>query len=160
MSATASTNLPSVDEWMTMRAKLVAVIGDTPATTLLSVLPQPVDGGFASNGRLDQMETRLRIEITELCAEMHTEFAHVRTEMRTGFADVRAEFADVRTEMRTGFAEVRVEIADVRADIADVRSEISKSAADTLKSMRALFFQLIGVMCTLGGFAIAAAKLL
>ncbi len=146
MSATASTNLPSVDEWMTMRAKLVAVIGDTPATTLLSVLPQPVDGGFASNGRLDQMETRLRSEITELRADMHTEFADVRTEMRTGLADVR-------TEMRTG-------LADLRTEIADVRSQISKSAADTLKSMRALFFQLIGVMCTLGGFGIAAAKLL
>ncbi len=117
MSATTSTHLPSVDEWMTMRAKLVAVIGDTPATTLLSVLPQPVEGGFASNGRLDQMETRLS-------AEMHT-----------GFVDVRTEIADVRTE-------------------------ISKSAADTLKSMRAMFLQLIGVMCTLGGFAIAAAKLL
>jgi hypothetical protein len=110
----------------------------TPATTLLSVLPQPVDGGFASNGRLDQMETRLRSEITELRAEMHTGLAAIRVEI----------------------AEVRVEIADVRADIADVRAEISKSAADTLKSMRALFFQLIGVMCTLGGFAIAAAKLL
>ena len=139
MSATASTNLPSVDEWMTMRAKLVAVIGDSPATTLLSVLPQPVDGGFASNGRIDQFETRLR-------AEMHTEFADVRTEMRTGFADVRSE-------MRTAFADVRVEIADVR-------TEISKSAADTLKSMRAMFLQLIGVMCTLGAFAIAASKLL
>jgi hypothetical protein len=127
---------------MTMRAKLVAVIGETPATTLLSVLPQPVDGGFASNGRLDQIETRLRGEITELRADMHT------------------EFADVRTEMRTGFAEVRVEIAEVRVEIADVRAEIAKSAADTLKSMRALFFQLIGVMCTLGGFAIAAAKLM
>jgi hypothetical protein len=117
MSATASAHLPSVDEWMTMRAKLVAVIGDTPASTLLSVLPQPVEGGFASNGRLDQMETRLRGEIVELRAEMRTELANVRT-------------------------------------------EISKSAAETLKSMRALFFQLIGVMCTLGGFAIAAAKLL
>ena len=58
MSANASTHLPSVDEWMTMRTKLVAVIGGTPATTLLSVLPQPVNGGFASNGRLDQIETR------------------------------------------------------------------------------------------------------
>ncbi len=160
MSATAPTNLPSVDEWMTMRAKLVAVIGDTPATTLLSVLPQPVQGGLASNGRLDQMETRLHGEITELRADTHTEFADVRseiavlrTEMRTGFADVRAQFAEVRSE----FADVR---AEMRTGFAEVRSEISKSAADTLKSMRAMFLQLIGVMGTLGGLAVAGAKLL
>jgi hypothetical protein len=146
MSATASTHLPSVDEWMTMRAKLVAVIGDTPATTLLSVLPQPVDGGFASNGRLEQMEARLRGEITELRAETHTEFAHVRSEIAVLRTDMRTEFTDVRSEMRIGFAEIRTEIA--------------KSAADTLKSMRGMFFQLVGVMCTLGGLAIAAAKFL
>jgi hypothetical protein len=94
MSATASTPLPSVDDWMTMRAKLVAVMGNTPATTLLSVLPQPVDGGFASNGRLDQMETRLRSEITDLRAEMHTAFAEVRVEI----ADVRAEISKSAAE--------------------------------------------------------------
>ena len=66
---------------------------------------------------------------------------------------MHTEFADVRTEMRTGFA-------NGRTDTADVRTEISKSAAGTPKSMRAMFFQLIGVMCTLGGFAFAAAKLL
>jgi hypothetical protein len=101
-----TTNLPTLDEWIEMRAKLVTVLGDQPAATLLSLFPNPVDGGFATNVRVDLMEQR------------------------------------------------------IRADMAELRTEIALASAENLKAMRALFFQLVGVMCTLGGFAIAAAKLL
>jgi hypothetical protein len=208
MSATISTNLPSVDDWMTMRARLIDVMGDPSATTLLSVFPQPAEGGFASNGRLDLMETRLRAEIrtsaSDLRAEFRSEFVSVRTEvaesasslraeiaesasdirteMRSEFVSVRAETASLRDEMRAEFVSVRAEtallrsdmraefaaargetkagFAEVRAEFADVRTEIAKSASETLKSMRAMFLQQLGLLCSMAALVVAGVKLL
>ena len=143
---TTTPTLPSLSDWMTMRAKVTSVLGEQPATTLLALLPSPVEGGFATNNRLDLLETRLRSEILEL-----------RGEMRAEIANVRAEIAEFRGELR---AEIVGLNGELRAEVAGLRTEIAKSALDTIRSMRSMFFQLVGVMVSLGGIALAVAKFL
>lgn len=150
MTSSAASNLPSIDEWMVLRAKLTAVLGDEHATTLLSVLPSPVDGGFASNGRLDLMESRLRADLAATNGRIDASASAVRSELG-------GEIAATNARIDSGLAatNARIDVMESR-----LRAEIVQASSDTLKSMRALFFQLVGVMCTLGGFDIAAAKLL
>jgi hypothetical protein len=48
-----ATNLPTLDEWMDLRARLTDVFGEQPTKTLLTLLPAPTEGGFATNVRID-----------------------------------------------------------------------------------------------------------
>ena len=176
---TAATALPTLDEWMTMRARITEMIGETSATTLLSLLPSPVEGGLVTNNRIDLMEAGLRGEIgatnnridlmeaglrgeigatnnridlmeAGLRGELQTEIAGLRGEIRT-------DIAELRGELRSEISSVRTEIADLRGDL---RTEIARSASETVRSMRSMFLQLVGVMVSLGGITLAVAKLL
>jgi hypothetical protein len=175
--------LPSLDAWMIMRARITDVLGEQPAATLLSVLPSLVDGGYASNERLGQMESRLRselkteisgvrTEIAELRGELKTEIAELRGEMRTEFAAVRREMAELRGELKGEIAELRGELkgeiallrGELRTEMADLRgelkAEIAAGNAQTRSAMRTMFFQQIGFLVSLAGLVLVVAKLL
>ena len=63
-----ATNLPTLDEWMDLRARLTDVFGEQPTKTLLTLLPAPTEGGFATNVRIDQLElvTNSRFDKSEI----------------------------------------------------------------------------------------------
>jgi chromosome segregation ATPase len=175
--------LPSLDAWMMMRARITDVLGEQSATTLLSVLPSLVDGGYASNERLGQMESRLRSELKTEISGVRTEIADLRGELKTEIAELRgelkAEIAELRGEMRTEFAAVRREMAELRGElkgeiaelrtelrteIADLRgelkAEIAAGNAQTRSALRTMFFQQIGFLVSLAGIVLVVAKLL
>ena len=151
-----------------MRAKVTSVLGEQPATTLLSLLPSPVEGGFATNNRLDLMETRLRTEIVALRGELRSEIVATNNRIDLLVTSLRAEIAELRSELRGDIASTnnRIDLVEtrLRSEIVELRGElrtqIAESALETIRSMRAMFLQLIGVMVSLGGIALAVAKFL
>jgi hypothetical protein len=186
MSTSAPTNLPTIDEWMGMRAMLVTVLGEQPATTLLTVLPPIAEGGFATNNRVDLLDLRVNARFDRLEASMIARFdqAEARTNSRFEQVNSRFEQVEARTNSRFDKVDARFDKVDARLDHlensttarfahaderlrseisglrSDLTAEITRSASDNLKSMRAMFLQLVGVMCTMGGLVIAAAKFL
>ena len=182
----AAPALPTLDEWMTMRARITEVIGERPATTLLSLLPSPVEGGLVTNNRIDLMELGLRGDLRAQCSdlrgelvamgsELRSELVAMGSELRSEIAGLqgevlatntrldlmetrlRAEISSSNSELRSEISAIRTEIADLRGDL---RTEIASSASETLRSMRSMFLQLVGVMISLGGITLAVAKLL
>ena len=171
----AAPALPTLDEWMTMRARITEVIGERPATTLLSLLPSPVEGGLVTNNRIDLMELGLRGDLRAQCSDLRGELVAMGSELRSELAGLqgevlatntrldlmetrlRAEISSSNSELRSEISAIRTEIADLRGDL---RTEIASSASETLRSMRSMFLQLVGVMISLGGITLAVAKLL
>ena len=103
--------------------RLEAVLGQEEAETLMAHLPpvtwQEVVTKTDLQVQLNATTSMLRGEM----AELRTEMADLRTELRTEMADLRTELrtemADLRTEVRTGAASLRTEMAELRTELAD-----------------------------------------
>jgi hypothetical protein len=127
--------------------KLVPVLGDADANTLMSQFPSL---------EADELVTKqfLRAEISGVRGEMHTEFADVRGvisdlrgEMHTAFADVRGEISDLRGEMHTEFADVR---GEMRLEIERVNTNLERKINHQTIWLGSLFVTALGVLRLLG----------
>ena len=99
----------------------------------------------------DTSELATKIDI----AEVRTEIAELRTELKTEIAELRTELktdiAGVRTELKTDIAGVRTEIAELRTDL---KAEIAQTSNRTVYILGGLIGILIVIdrMLPLFGF--------
>lgn len=92
--------------WALMR-RLIEVLGEEEAETLMESLPPVVWSQLATKDDLAALEERLR-------AEMNGQFALVRGE----FAELKGEFAEFKGELRGDLAELRGEFVEFKGEIA------------------------------------------
>jgi uncharacterized coiled-coil DUF342 family protein len=85
------------------------------AEALAEALGEATQGDLATKGDL---------------AEVRTEIADLRTELKTEIAEVRTEIAGLRSELKTEIAQLRSEL---RTEIAAVRTEMAEMKAELLK---------------------------
>ena len=76
----------------------------------------------------DEVENHTLRLLQEMRAEMRTELAATRAEMREGLAETRNELAATRTEMREGFAEVRQRLSIVEDSLGKVIEAVTEIA--------------------------------
>ena len=79
-------------------------------------------------------------------AEVKTEIAEVKSELKADIAEVRTEITEVKSELKADIAEVRTEIAEVKselkAEIAEVRTEVAAVRTEMAERFEALYKQL------------------
>ena len=79
---------------MDLRARLANVFGEQPTKTLLTLLPAPTEGGFATNGRIDQLELAPAARFDKVDAQ----FDALETLIKNQFAEFSKELAAMRAE--------------------------------------------------------------
>ena len=108
------TNLPTLDEWMDLRARLTDVFGEQPTKTLLTLLPAPTEGGFATNVRIDQLElvTNSRFDQLELATNSRFDKSEIATTARFDRTDaeVKARFDQFETSVAARFDRTDAEV--------------------------------------------------
>ena len=96
------------------------------AEALAEALGEATQGDLATKADLAEIRT----EIAKLKNELKTEIADLRTERKAEVAEIRTEIADLRTELKSEIAglrsEQRTESAAVRAEIADTKTNLLK----------------------------------
>ena len=61
----------------------------------------------------------LEAAVTSDIAEVRTEIAAVKSELKADIAEVRTEITEVKSELKAEIAEVRTEVAAVRTEMAE-----------------------------------------
>ncbi len=83
--------------------RLVKVIGEEHAETLMQCTFPDGRDQLATKDDLRTLETNLRAEFAEFKSEIRTELAEFKSEIRTEFAEFKSE---IRTELRTEIAKL------------------------------------------------------
>ena len=108
---------PSETKRLALFEKLVEVLEDEPAVTLMEYLPP---GGW------DQVATKADLAATE--ERINGRFADVNAKIDTGLADVNAKIdtglADVNAKIDTGLADVN---AKIDTGLADTRNDMLRA---------------------------------
>ena len=115
--------------WALMR-RLIEVLGEEEAETLMESLPPVVWSQLATKDDLAALEERLRAE------------------MNGQFAQLRGEFAELKGE----FAELKGEFAELKGDLAEFKGEVALQLA---RLTRTMVFTFIGVSVAMLGVMVA-----
>lgn len=95
----------------------------------------------------DNVATKLDI------AEVKTEIAQLRTEVKTEIAQLKTEIAELRTEVKTDIAQLKTEMAALRVEL---KTDIATLKVDMVRwIVGAIAFNLLGTI----GLMIAVAEL-
>ena len=134
----------TAQQWSQLSASLVNTLGDAQADTLMSLLPLPNEGGYATKadvaslgGEIAQLRaemssnrSELKIEMAELRTELKTEIMGNRSELKTEImgnrSELKTEIAALRSEMAIGFAAVDSRFAEVDSRFAQVDSRFAQ----------------------------------
>jgi len=95
--------------WALMR-RLIEVLGEEEAETLMESLPPMVWNQVATKDDLSALEERLRTEMNGQFAEFRGEFEAFKSEMMGEFAELKGEFAAFKGEMMGEFAAFKGEM--------------------------------------------------
>ncbi len=143
-------NPMSIDEQarLDLRLRLIDVLGETPAATLMqSVPPLPYDD-LAKKTDIDVAVRDLRSETatlsTELRGEMATLSTDLRGEMATLSSELRGEMATLSTDLRGEMLGLKTEL---RGDMVGLRGDISLELARHLRiTVVANFVSILGAV--------------
>ncbi len=120
----AATNLPTLDEWMDLRARLTGVFGEQPTKTLLTLLPAPTEGGFATNVRIDQLGLATNSRFDQLGFATTARFDKTDGEVKARFdqleTSVTARFDKTDGEVKARFDQLETSVT-ARFDKLDAR---------------------------------------
>jgi|GEM_PF-805511 len=123
-------------------------LGPQQAAPLLAVL-QDLDRKIENQKNAVKADLLLELATKADIANVRTEIADLRTELKGDIADLRTELkgdiADLRTELKGDIAGLRTEIAEVRSDL---KIEIAKIQGE-FKSIR-LWMKLLVAIGILG----------
>jgi len=100
-------------------------LGPQQAGPLLAVL-QDLDRKIEDQKNALKADLLLELATKADIANLRTEIADLRTELKGDIASVRTEIADLRTELKGDIADLRTEL---KGDIADLRQEFTASFA-------------------------------
>ena len=130
---------PSEMKRLTLYEKLIDVLGEEPAVTLMENLPP---GGW------DQVASKADIEARR--AEVNGQFAQVNAKIDGGFAAVNGQFAAVNgqfAEVNGQFAEVNAKIdggfAALRGDMGAMEGRMDRRAG---RDIRIVVFTTVGAV--------------
>ena len=101
--------------WALMR-RLIEVLGEEEAETLMESLPPVVWRQIATKDDLAALEERLKADMNGQFALLRGEFA----ELKGDFAELKGEFAELRGE----FAELRGEVVGQKGEFVGLRGEL------------------------------------
>ena len=87
----------------------------------------------------------VRVEISELRAEMRQEFAAVRAEISELRSETKQEFAAVRSETQQEFVSVRTEISKLHLEMGNMKHDILKWIIGLLMAQSALLISGLGI---------------
>ena len=143
-----------------LHARLIEVLGQQRATTLMELLPPVGWADVATKRDLDHQtvvtQHDIEVALAKLRAEMHGEFAAVRTEMHGEFAAVSTEVDGLRSEvdgLRSAIAELR---SEAHGAVAAAEVRVERGLRD---QSRTFFLGMLGANASLAGLAFAAAQL-
>ncbi|MCY3862444.1 MAG: hypothetical protein OXG67_10840 [bacterium] len=120
--------------WALMR-RLIEVLGEEEAETLMESLPPVVWHQIATKDDLAALEERLR-------AEMNTRFAEFKSEL----AGLRGEFAEFKSEFCGELAALKVELADQKGEW---KTELARSTRTVVLSFVGVAVAMLGAMVAL-----------
>ena len=159
----------TAQQWSLLSASLAQSLGEAQADTLMSLLPLPNEGGYATKVDLASVKTEvaelrseLKIEIAELRSELKTEIAELRSGMAIGFAGVETRFAGVDSQfadVSSRFAQVDSRFAQVDSRFAQVDSRFAELRLQIRNDTRALIATQSAFLLTAVGVALAVARL-
>ena len=116
---------PSEMKRLALFEKLVEVLEEEPAVTLMEHLPPAGWVQVATKADLGALEERINGRFAEFEGRMKVRFAEVNTRIDTGLAEVN-------TRIGTGLAEVNTRIG---TGLAEVNTRIDTGLAETHKEM-------------------------
>ena len=139
--------------WALMR-RLIEVLGEEEAETLMESLPPVVWTQLATKDDLAALEERLRAEMNGQFALLRGEFAELKGE----FAELKGEFAELKGE----FAELRGEFAEFKGEFAEFKGEFAESkgefALQLARLTRTMVFTYISVSVAMLGVMVAIVR--
>ncbi len=119
----------TAQQWSQLSASLVNTLGDAQADTLMSLLPLPNEGGYATKADVASLGgeiAQLRAEMSSNRSELKIEMAELRTELKIELSDLRTE---LKTEIMGNRSELKTEImgnrSELKTEIAALRSEMA-----------------------------------
>ena len=132
-----------------LHARLIEVLGQQRATTLMELLPPVGWADVATKRDLDHQtvvtQHDIEVAVAKLRTEMHGEFAAVRTEV----AGLRSEVDG----LRSAIAELR---SEAHGAVAAAEVRVERGLRD---QSRTFFLGMLGANASLAGLAFAAAQL-
>ena len=179
----------TAQQWSQLSASLVNSLGDAQADTLMSLLPLPNEGGYATKTDIASLSAEIaliRVEMAGNRGELKTGMADLRSELKTEMADLRSELktemADLRSELKTEMADLRAELktemavkfsevdsrfaqvdsrfAQVDSRFAQVDSRFAELRFQVRSDTRALIATQAAFLLTAAGVALGVARLL
>ncbi|MCY3862445.1 MAG: DUF1640 domain-containing protein [bacterium] len=163
--------------WALMR-RLIEVLGEEEAETLMESLPPVVWSQLATKDDLGALEKRLmsamdtrfsefkseiRNEFSEFKSEIRNEFSEFKSEIRNEFSEfkseIRNEFTEFKSEIKSEFtefkSEIRGELTEFRIELADQKGEWKTELA---RSTRTVVLSFVGVAVAMLGAMVALAQ--
>ncbi len=149
--------------WALMR-RLIEVLGEEEAETLMDSLPPVVWSQLATKDDLGALEKRLMFAMdsrfTEFKSETRNEFTEFKSETRNEFtefkSEIRNEFTEFKSEIRNEFTEFKSEI---RGDIGAMKGELTamegKWALQLARTTRTVVLSFVGVAVAMLGAMVA-----
>ena len=132
-----ATNLPTLDEWMDLRARLTDVFGEQPTKTLLTLLPAPTEGGFATNVRIGQLELVTNTRFDKLETSVTVRFDHLEALSNLRFAGLEARLDSFEVSVSARFDSAAAEVNsrfDSAAVAVNSRFDIIESGIERLSA--------------------------
>ncbi|MCY3888552.1 MAG: hypothetical protein OXG50_01465, partial [bacterium] len=139
--------------WALMR-RLIEVLGEEEAETLMESLPPVVWSQLATKDDLGALEKRLMsamdTRFSEFKSDIRNEFSEFKSEIRNEFSefksDIKSEFTEFKSEVKSEFSEfkseIRGELTEFRIELADQKGEWKTELA---RSTRTVVLSFVGV---------------
>ncbi|MCY3862443.1 MAG: hypothetical protein OXG67_10835 [bacterium] len=131
--------------WALMR-RLIEVLGEEEAETLMESLPPVVWHQIATKDDLAALEERLRAEMNTRFAEFKSELAGLRGEFAEFKSDIKSEFSEFKSEIRGELTEFRIELADQKGEW---KTELARSTRTVVLSFVGVAVAMLGAMVAL-----------
>ena len=129
--------------WALMR-RLIEVLGEEEAETLMESLPPVVWQNLATKDDLGALEERLMsamdTRFTEFKSETRNEFTEFKSDIRDEFTEFKSEITNEFTEFKS---EIKVELADHRGEW---KTELARTTRTTVLSFVAVAVTMLGAM--------------